>query len=476
VDELLFTDASAQAEAIRSGHVSAVELVQAHLDRIERLDPVVRAFVTVDGDGALASAAASDERRARGGEQPPFAGVTLSVKDVEEVAGLPTTHSCEALAANVASDDGPVARRLRRGGFAILGKTNVPEFCSDMTVSKLNGTCRNPWDLDRTPGGSSGGAAAAVAAALCAVAHGTDGAGSVRVPAAWCGLVGLKPTRGLVAFGPEEGPAYFGTSGPGVLSKSVRDAAALLDLLAPPGPWTPARERSFALESRCEPARLRVGVCTVPPMGVVDPECAAAADVTGALLAEFGHHVDAAAPAWDEIFAAAFLPMEVPGPAALVDGADLGQVEPRNRPTVEQMAKLTVLEHHRLVEAARAAGRRFRELWSSIDVLVTPTVGMLPPLVTWARWDDDRDAHRARFTTFPSFAQPFNLSGQPAVSLPLGWSSTGLPIGVQLVARPLEEATLLRVAAELERARPWSDRAARTARSLDTALNQPRAT
>jgi amidase len=460
MDKLLFDDACGQAEAIRSGQVSAAELVAAYLDRIDRFDPVVRAFVTVDAEQAL------DAARGERHHDRPFDGVTLSIKDVEDVAGLPTTHSCEALAGHVAAEDSPLTRRLRHGGFVLLGKTNVPEFCSDMTVSKLNGVCRNPWDLDRTPGGSSGGAAAAVAAGFCALAHGTDGAGSVRVPAAWCGLVGLKPSRGLVSFGPEEGPAYFGTSGPGVLCRSVRDAAGFLDVLAPPGPWTPRRDEPYASEIRREGERLRIGLCTTPPMGTIDPECAAAANDVGVLLEELGHHVEPAAPAWDVILAAAFGPMEVPGPAALVSAADLDRVEPRNRPMAEDLATLTVLEHHQWVQSARTAGRRFRQLWSTIDVLVTPTTGMLAPLVTWARWDDDMDAHRARFSTFPNFAQPFNVSGQPALSLPLGWTETGLPIGVQLVGRPLEEATILQVAAELERARPWAERIAEPARSF----------
>jgi amidase len=461
MDDELFDDACGQAEAIRSGRVSAVELVTAYLGRIDRFDPVVRAFVTVDAEGAL-KAAATTER----GRDGPFYGVTLSIKDVEDVAGLPTTHSCEALAGNVAAEDGPLARRLRQGGFLLLGKTNVPEFCSDMTVSKLNGLCRNPWDLDRTPGGSSGGAAAAVAAGLCAIAHGTDGAGSVRVPAAWCGLVGLKPSRGLVSFGPEEGPAYFGTSVPGVLCRSVRDAAGFLDVMAPAGPWTPGRDAPYAEGVRLEGERLRIGLCTTPPMGAVDPDCAAAADGVAVLLEELGHQVEPAAPAWDVILEAALGPMEVPGAAALVSAADFDRVEPRNRPTAEYLATLTILEHHRWVQSVRAAGRRFRQLWSTIDVLVTPTVGTLPPPVTWARWDDDNEAHRARFSTFPNFAQPFNLSGQPAISLPLGWASNGLPIGVQLVGRPLEEATLLQIGAELERARPWAERIAEPARSF----------
>ncbi len=289
----------------------------------------------------------------------------------------------------------------------------------------------------------------------------------MRVPAAWCGLVGLKPSRGLVAFGPEEGPAYFGMSGPGVLSRSVRDAAACLDVLAPTGPWTPGRGRSFAEAAREDGDRLRIGVCTTPPMGVVEPDCAGAADDVAHLLEALGHHVEPATPAWDVILRAAFGPMEVPGAAALVSEADFDRVEPRNRGMVTHLATLTLLEHHGWVQSARVAGRRFRELWSTIDILVTPTVGMRPPPVTWARWDDDNETHQARFTTFPNFAQPFNVSGQPAISLPLGWSGDGLPIGLQLVGRPLEEAILLRLAGELERARPWAERIAQAARSLD---------
>jgi amidase len=469
MDEVLFEDACGQAEAIRSGRVAAAELVSAYLDRIERFDPVVRAFVTVAADPPRWTAD-TDELE---GRDRPFDGVTVSIKDVEDVAGLPTTHSCEALAGHVATEDGPLTRRLRRGGFMVLGKTNVPEFCSDMTVSKLNGPCRNPWDLERTPGGSSGGAAAAVSGGLCAIAHGTDGAGSVRVPAAWCGLVGLKPSRGLVAFGPDEGPTYFGTSVPGVLCRSVRDAAAFLDVMAPPGPWTPARDRLYAETTAPTEERLRIGLCTTPPMGAVDPECAAAATDAGVLMEELGHRVESAQPAWDVILQAAFGPMEVPGAAALVSVDDLARVEPRNRPMVGHLASLTVLDHFRWVEAARTAGRHFRRLWSAIDVLVTPTVGMLAPQLTWARWDDDNEAHRARFATFPNFAQPFNVSGQPAISLPLGWSAGGLPIGVQLVGRPLGESTLFQLAAELERARPWAERISQPARSLHLTADAP---
>lgn len=459
MSDLIWQDATAQAEAIRSGDVSAVELVSAYLARIDELDDEVRAYVTVDGDRALDATRHVDP-------STPFAGVALSIKDVEDVAGLPTTHSCGLLAEHVAESDGPVARRFRDGGFALLGKTNVPEFCTDMTTSRLNGVARNPFDLSRTPGGSSGGAAAALAAGMCAISHGTDGAGSVRGPAAFCGLVGLKPSRGLVAFGPDEGPAYFGTTVPGILSRSVRDAAAALDVLAPDGPWTPTRDRPFRDAVGGDPARLRVAISTTAPMGVVEPECATATDDAGRLLESLGHDVDEATPPWDVILAASLGPMEVPGAAALVALDALDRLEPRNRPLVEGLAQLTVLDHYRWVETVRAASASFLEFWRSYDVLVTPTMGIVAPPVEWARWDDEPEAHMTRFMTFPSFAQPFNVSGQPAISLPLGWSAEGLPIGIQFAARPLEESLLLRLAAQLERSEPWIGRAVDAGRRL----------
>ena len=216
----LFEDATAQAAALREGRVSSVELTTADArpDRCARR----RASLVRHGrsrgrprTGPVGRPASCGSERS--GDLPPFLGVTLSIKDVEDVAGLPTTHSCRALADHRAAADAPIVRRFREAGFVILGKTNVPEFCTSMTSSDLNGICRNPWDLDRTPGGSSGGAAAALAAGLCAASHGTDGAGSVRGPAAFCGLVGIKPSRGLIDFGSEEGPAYFGTTVNGVL-------------------------------------------------------------------------------------------------------------------------------------------------------------------------------------------------------------------------------------------------------------------
>jgi amidase len=335
-----------------------------------------------------------------------------------------------------------------------------------MTTSRLNGICRNPWDTTRTPSGSSGGAAAAVAAGLCAAAHGTDGGGSVRVPAAYCGLVGLKPTRGLVGFGPEEGPAYYQTSVPGVLTKSVRDAAALLDAMASPGPWTPARPRDFLDEVALEPGRLRIGVCVVPPWGGVDEQCITATRAVGRLLESLGHDVEEKVPDWAVLSRANALPMGLPGPAGLVDVEDAERVEPRNVSFVRRMASLTVLEHSRMVDETRAATKRFLRLWDDVDILLTPASGMLPPPVEWATWDLSPEEHRARLADFPAFAQPFNVTGQPGVSVPATLSTEGLPIGVQLVGRHLDEAALLRLATQFEQAVPWADRLRRVADAL----------
>jgi amidase len=461
--DLIWSDATAQAEAIRDGRITATELVYEYLARIDRFDPVLRAYVSIDADGALEAARLADATVKHGDPSAaPFLGVTLSVKDVIDVAGLPTTHSSKVLADHVAAVDDPLVERIRAAGFVVLGKSNVPEFCSSMTSSELNGVCRNPWDTERTPGGSSGGAAAGLAAGLTGVAHGTDGAGSVRAPAAFCGLVGLKPTRGLVGFGPERGVAYYQTSVDGVLSRSVRDAAALLDVFAglhdaqpswwgrPDTPWSEAM--------RADPGHLRVAVTSSFPFGEVTEVCADAARTVARELEVLGHEVVEATPAWDVILACAAGPMSVPGAAALVGPDQVRQVEPRNRPLIERELAYTTLEHHRWVEQTRAASREFVEFWDDVDVLVTPTAGILPPSVDWAPWDQEPEEHMATFMNFANFSQPFNLSGQPGLNVPAVWTDDGLPVGVQLVGRPFGEATLFQVARQLETAMPWAAR------------------
>jgi amidase len=455
MDEVIWRDALGQAEAIRSGEVSAAELLAAYLERIDALDGVLRAYVTVDREGAQAEATKIDaHRRAEPASLPAFAGIPISIKDTDDVAGMPTTHSCSVLAGRTATEDAPIVSRFRQAGTIILGKSNLPEFCSSITNSRLNGSCRNPWDLSRTAGGSSGGAGAALAGGLCAMSHGTDGGGSVRTPASWCGVVGIKPTRGLVTFGPELDHPSYGTSSHGILTRSIRDMAAMLDVIAPQGSWTPSRPHSFADEILRPPEQLRIGLCTSYPAGEVQPEVAAAIEHAGQLAEDLGHLVEWAHPTWETMLSA-MVPMAAPGVANLVDISDIDRLEPRNQAMLRYELELTVLDHYRMIERTRAARLEFLKLWSDLDVLITPVAGIVAPPVEWAWWDQTPEEHRRRFAEYANFAHPINLSGQPALSLPLAWTEAGLPIGVQLVGRPLEEALILRLSAQFEQASPW---------------------
>jgi amidase len=454
-DELAFAPALELADRIRNGDVTSVELVEMYLDRIERIDPVLNSYVTVDADGALAAA-----REERSGL---FAGVPISIKDLTETAGLRTTLSTKALADNVPAFDTATVRRIREAGFVVLGKTNTPEFGTiAMTESELNGACRNPWDTSRTPGGSSGGAGAATAAGLCPIAHASDGGGSIRIPASCCGLVGIKPSRGRVSPAPwGSGSLGLGTNGP--LARTVRDAAALLDVMSgyETGDFfvAPQSERAFLSEAELEPGRLRVGFSLTPPVDVpIDETCAAAVLDTAALLAELGHDVREATPDWnDPELVAHFINVWQVGPAAM--GIDFDLLEPINRALAEDAVSTTSPEMTVSVYRLQAFVRRLVALWDEVDVLVTPTLALPPVPIGWTFEDTGGDPHAAfmRQFLFTPFTAPFNLTGQPAMSLPLHRGANDLPIGVQFVGRPFAEATLVRLAAQLEQARPWID-------------------
>lgn len=470
MSELIWRDALAQAGAIRSGEISAVELTGAYLDRIDRLDCTLRAFVAVDREGALKAAEEVDARQRRDpGSLSPFSGIPMSIKDTDDVRGMPTTHSCAVLADHIAAEDDPIVTRFRSSGAIMLGKSNLPEFCSSITNSRLNGSCRNPWNLSRTAGGSSGGAGAALAAGLCAVSHGTDGGGSVRTPASWCGVVGIKPTRGLVTFGPELDHPSYGTSSHGVLTRSMRDMAAMLDVIAPEGTWTPWRPRSFAEEIGRPAERLRIGLCSSYPAGEIQTEVASAVEFAGRLAEALGHSVEWVQPAWETMLSA-MVPMAAPGIANRVDVADIDRLEPRNQAMLRYELELTVLDHYRMIERTRAARLEFLRLWSDIDVLITPVAGIVAPPAEWAWWDQTPEDHRRRFAEYANFAHPINLSGQPAISLPLVWSDAGLPIGVHLIGAPLAEATILRLGAQLEEAEPWLEKMASVSSILDACM------
>jgi len=453
--DLAFAPALELAERIRAREVSSVELVELYLERIDRIDPVLNAYVTVDADGALATA-----REPREG---PFAGVPISIKDLTETAGLRTTLSTKALADNVPAFDTAAVRRIREAGFVVLGKTNTPEFGTiGMTESELNGACRNPWDTSRTPGGSSGGAAAATAAGLCPIAQGSDGGGSIRNPASCCGLVGIKPSRGRVSPAPwGSGSLGLGVNGP--IARTVRDAAALLDVLTgyETGDFfvAPEPERPFLAEAELEPGRLRVAFTLQPPVDVpVDEACAEAALGTAALLAELGHDVREAAPPWnDPDLAPHFVRVWQAGPASM--GIDFELLEPINRALAEDAVATPSPDMTVSVYRLQAAARKVLAFWDDVDVLVTPTLALPPVPIGWTFEDTDGDPHAAfaRQFLFTPFTAVVNVTGQPAMSLPLHWTDGGLPIGVQFVGRPFAEATLVRLAAQLEKARPWID-------------------
>lgn len=456
--DLAFRPAVDQARLVRAGQVSSLELTELYLERIARIDGQLNAFVTVRAEGALADARAADSRPA----EAPFHGVPIAVKDLAATAGIRTTFSSRAFADFVPDYDTAVVRRLKEAGFVILGKTNTPEFgTTAFTESDLNGATRNPWDLERTPGGSSGGAAAALAAGLVPVAHGSDGGGSIRNPASCCGVLGLKPSRGRVSAAPFT--PFEGLSTAGSLSRSVEDAAALLDVLEgyePGDPYSaPSPEQPFVAEVRVPPGRLRIAVTAIPPVDTpVDPACVRTLRDAAELLADLGHDVFDATPPWTEPdLVHTFIVVWQVGPA-LHPVADPSLLTSLNRGLVESARRCSAADYGRAVAGLHALARRVVEFWDDVDVVLTPTLALTPVPIGWqeaAEGPIEQLLRNAEFTPFTAIA---NITGQPAMSLPLGASGEGLPIGVQIIGPPAGDGLLLRLAAQLEAARPWATR------------------
>jgi amidase len=447
-----------QARLLRDREVTSVELVDVYLERIERIDPELNSFVTVCGEEALAEAALADASHRSG----PFHGVPIAVKDLTATAGIRTTYSSRAFADNVPDFDTAVVRRIREAGFVIVGKTNTPEFgTTAFTESDLNGATRNPWSPDRTVGGSSGGAAAAVAAGLVPLAHGTDGGGSIRIPASCCGLFGLKPSRGRVSTAPFVSLEGLSTSGP--ITRSVADAAALLDVFAgyePGDPWwAPPPERPFTEEARADPGRLRIAVTSTPPYDTpIDPECVTALDSTAELLAELGHKVVEATPPWTAPgLVEAFLTIWQVGPTLYP--ADPALFTPLNRELVAAARSTSAADYAAAVFHMQASARRIVEFWGGVDVVLSPTLALPPVAIGWQEEGVEGGIEQLmRNVAFTPFTAVANMTGLPAVSLPLHWSTDDLPIGVQAIGPPAGDAVLLRLAGQIESARPWADR------------------
>jgi len=460
VPDIEFLPAIEQARLIRERAVSPVELVTTYLERIELLDERLNAFVTVIADDALAAARQAEKNAAAG----PFHGVPIAIKDLAETKGIRTTFSCGPFAEYVPDIDNAAVRRIREAGFIILGKTNTPEFGTvPQTESELNGICRNPWDTNFTPGGSSGGAAAALAAGLIPVAHGSDGGGSIRIPASCCGLFGIKPTRGRVSNAPRFGEVLAGFATEGPIARSVSDAAGLLDVMSGyeigDPYWAPPPERPFVEEAGVDPGTLRVGFTLVGGNDTpVEDEVAEAVRDTAGLLESLGHKVEEMTPNWNEPeLTSHFITIWQSG-SSYYAGIDPAALEPLNRTLAETAAGTTMDAYVQARIQIEAFCRRVLTLWDDYDVVLTPTVPQTPRPVGWIFEEEDPWMQLIRAGMVVPFTVGANITGQPAVSVPLHWSESGLPIGSHFTGRPADEATLIRLSAQLEEARPWANK------------------
>jgi amidase len=468
MDEPAFLDATAQAELVRSGQASAAELVEAAIDRIERIDPELNAVVHPLFETALAQASGSLP-------DGPFAGVPFLVKDLAaELEGTPMREGSRFLEGYISSADQELVTRYRRAGLVIVGKTNTPELgILPTTEPHAFGPTRNPWDVSRTPGGSSGGSAAAVAAGLVAAAHGNDGGGSIRIPASCCGVFGLKPTRGRNTLAPAYGDLYHGLVAEHVLTRSVRDSAALLDASAGPMPGdpyaAPPPARPFRDEVGADPGRLRVAVSYDSPTGApVHEDCVTAVREAAMLCEQLGHEVVEAAPAIDGLhvgrqFArvwAAGAAWSISGWARRTGRAPAPECfEPGTWALAERGRGTSAAEYMDAWQDLQRAGRQVAAFLSEHDVWMTPTLAEPPPpLGSFEGPADEPMFGLRRAGRFAPFTPLANGTGQPAMSVPLHWSAEGLPIGTHVTAPFGDEATLLRLAAQLESARPWADR------------------
>ncbi len=459
-----------QAALVKNGEVTPLELLEAAIERIQRIDPVLNAVVIRWFDHARDTAR---------GELPdgPFRGVPFLIKDLfAGYAGQPISNGNRAFKnENVISDaDTTLVSRYRRAGLVIAGRTNSPELGSVPTTEPLAwGATHNPWDVSRSPGGSSGGSAAAVASGMVPFAHASDGGGSIRIPASCCGLVGLKPSQGRISLGPIRDET--GLSVELCVSRTVRDTATLLDAVRGPAIGdtviAPAPSRPYVDEVGADPGRLRIGLLDHHPQGgAVAPECSAAARSVATLLESFGHTVEPTWPAaledtalisrfgamWSTYMGVSLRRFEEQLGRAL--GED--EFEPMNRVQAEFAAHISAVDYALALSATTHFRRALQSWWADgWDLLLTPTVAELPlPLGTIGNNPDHPMDAMERSGQFIPFTPPFNMSGQPAINVPVEWTEDGLPVGVQLAAAYGREDVLLRVASQLELVKPWAQR------------------
>jgi amidase len=463
-------DATALAQLVRSGEVAPRELVEAAIERVEALNGELNAVIHPLFEKALETDPVDG----------PFRGVPTVIKDlVCTTAGDPHHEGMRFLRdlGWRADQDSWLARRFREAGFVFVGRTSTPELgILPTTEPEAYGPCHNPWDPSRSPGGSSGGSAAAVAAGMVPIAHASDGGGSIRIPASACGLVGLKPSRGRVSMAPL-GDFASGLATELVVSRSVRDAAAVLEWVADPPPGepyvAPPRERAYTEEVGADPGRLRIGLMSQAPGGEIEvhADCVYAVEEAGRLLESLGHTVESSYPAAldDQEYVPAFLIRWTSGAAAVLDfwsmrtGKPIGpdDVEPLTWALAEQGRTHSGPDYLGAVGYAQLVTRAVADWWAGgFDLLLTPTLALPPAEIGWMGTGREENAMLpiVRATPYAIFTAGFNASGQPAISLPLHWSDEGLPIGVQLVAAYGREDLLLRIASQLEEARPWAER------------------
>ena len=456
------------AELIRSGQVSAREVLDAAIERIEQLNPGLNAVVTKVYDEARAEAQALDRNAA-------FAGVPFLLKDLGGAqAGVPLSAGSRFFAHAAAPADAEIVRRHRRAGLMILGRTNTPEFgLNASTEPVLFGPTRNPYDPTRSSGGSSGGSAAAVAARMVPLAHASDGGGSIRIPASCCGLFGLKTTRNRNSYAPYAGEGLAGFSVEHVVSRSVRDSAAALDATAGPAPgdpyYAPPPARPFLDEVGAPPGALRIALATEAFNGVaVHPDCVAAARAAARLCEDLGHAVEEAAPSYDvegldanynRIFAVGAAANIALRARAMGREPDAAGFERVTWAMVELGRQIAAPDYVMMLNRLHGISREIARFFETYDVLLTPTLAEPPvELGVLDMMSEDLAAYTERLWRFSPFTYPFNVTGQPAMSVPLSWNEAGLPIGVHFVGRYGDEATLFRFAAQLEQAQPWAER------------------
>ncbi len=466
--EITWLDATAQADLIRRGELSPAELVDAAISRIEQLNPLLDAVISTRFDQARKEAA---------GDLPPgpFRGVPILLKDLGcMVAGETTAFGIGPLRDVAWPVTSFLAQMFQAAGFVAVGRTNVPEFGTTVTTEAMSfPAARNPWNPGHSTGGSSGGSAAAVASGMVPVAHANDGGGSIRIPASECGLVGLKPTRGRVSQGPLTGEGWAGGTIDGSVTRTVRDAAGVLDVIsaAMPGEpyYAPPLRQPLAREVGTDPGRLRIGV--VDSAGderfLDDPQCRAAVAGAARLLESLGHHVTQSWPAamFDDEFGARFAAIIAADTEATFRafeaalGRPIGddEIEPRNAAYRQAGRALGSVEYLQARQWFGQWARRMASWWVDFDVLVTPTLGAPPPELGWFTAAGP-EAEGRRIASFIPYTAQFNMTGQPAVSLPLHWTADDLPVGVQLVAGYGRDDILVRLASQLEQAAPWAER------------------